>query len=172
MERKVIYYVAASVDGYIARKNGAVDWLPPADNYGYDEFIDSVDTVLLGNTTYKQMMSFGQTHFKGKKNYVFSRKKQKKSNKPVEFIHKDVGKFVADLKRKPGKDIWLVGGSQLASALFKVKLVDLLTLFEIPILLGEGIPLFHGIGGVMELELLHQKSYSTGVLQLNYSING
>ena len=106
--KKVILFICCSTDGFIARKNGDVSWLLHDQDYGYKKFVASVDTLLMGRKTYKQCLTFGEWPWKGKKSFVFTRKKQKKDSN-VEFVKNPVA-FTKKLVKKQGKSIWLVGG--------------------------------------------------------------
>ena len=182
--RKVILYIATSLDGFIARENGDLDWLPGAsgdndssgDDCGFQEFLDSVDTVLMGHKTYKQILSFGIDYpYKGKNSFVFTRTAQPRDEN-AEFISGDTTTFVKHLKSTPGGDIWLNGGAQLFGTLYEKALVDELILFIIPVTLGKGIPLFPQKPVDTKLKLLNSHSYSGGVtdgiVKLHYQVQG
>ena len=171
MKEKIILYIATSLDGFIARKNGSVDWLSPyeksGEDYGYKEFYDSVGTVVMGNTTYKQALTFGES-YKDKNCFVFSRKTNKNKKNNVTFVNGDVKKFVNELNLKNGKNIWLVGGASIIDEFLKLDLIDEFIISIIPILLGEGIPLFKGDNVESQLKLLNVKSYDSGLVQVHY----
>lgn len=136
-----------SLDGYIARENGDIDWLlekSPSDpeDYGYPEFFRTIDTVIMGKATYDQLPELTETFpYKDKKCYVFSRTASGR-NENVEYVSGDIGAFVEELKRRPGKDIWLVGGSELIEGFMEAGAVDEFMIGVIPVLIGRGIPLF------------------------------
>ena len=162
---KIILYIATSVDGFIARKNGSVDWLLEFGNseedYGYKEFLDSVGTVVLGNTTYKEF----KAPYENKKCFVFSRKnKGKREN--ITYVNTGVREFVETLS--DDENIWLVGGANIAKEFLKNNLIDEIIVTIIPIMLGEGIPLFYKNNGEHKLKLLDTKSFDSGVVQLHY----
>ncbi len=174
MSKKVILYIAVSLDGYIARENGAVDWLPEpehTEDFGYNEFIQTIDTVLMGHTTYKQVVSFGGAYpYTGKRNYVFTHDKTLERDEHVEFVHSNVIPFVKALKVTGFKHIWLVGGAQLFAHLFEHGVVDELILFVIPVVLAEGIPLFQGPFPERQLELTKAQVHQGGVMELRYHV--
>ncbi len=172
MSKKVILYIATSIDGYIARENGSVDWLPQdAGDFGYSEFLQGIDTVLMGHTTYKQVLSFGVEYpYAGKRNYVFTHDKTLERDEHAEFVHSNVVPFVKALKVTGFKNIWLVGGAQLFAHLFAHGVVDELILFVIPLVLGKGIPLFQGSFPERQLELTHAHVHEGGVLELRYRL--
>lgn len=159
---KITLYIASSLDGFIARKNGEVDWLFTDHDYGYSEFYKKIDAVVMGSNTYKQALSFGES-YKGKECYVFSRKKRgKKGN--VTFVSEDIKKFVKRLKG----NVWLVGGSQIIREFLNRNLIDEYRIFIHPILLGNGIPLFQGNFPEIKLKFIGAKSYSSGLAELRY----
>ena len=145
-QRKVVLYIASSLDGYIATKEHNLDWLfsveGEGDN-GYSKFYETVDTILIGRVTYDWIMEHenGNFPYKGKECYVFSRTK-KEENEHVTFVDEDIAPFMKDLKSKNGKSIWLVGGGELLVNFIKENLVDELFITVAPRLLGKGIPLF------------------------------
>lgn len=171
--RKVILYTAASLDNYIARPNGDIDWLQPDDkmqgdeDYGYSEFIETIDTTLMGNNTYNVIMGFNQPFpYPELKNYVFSRSVEKQETGYVKFISGNIAKFVQNLKEDKGKDIWLIGGGQVNRLMLRNNLIDKIILTIIPVVLGEGIPLFDRPSGEAKFDLENCKSYNTGLVQL------
>lgn len=116
--RKVILFIASSLDGYIARTSGAVDWLFTVNDdqdYGYVDFLAGVDTILMGRRTYEQVLSFGEFPYKGIQCFVFSRTRGGERDEYVTFISGNIESFVKGLKNGTGKNIWLVGGSQRSS---------------------------------------------------------
>jgi len=174
--RKVILYIAASVDGKIARADGSVDWLdeiqpPDGEDFGYGALMDRIDTTLMGRKTCQQVLSFDVPFpYSGLKNYVFTRKTDLQRHKEIDYVQTDPVDFVQKLKQQPGKDIWLIGGGQLNSLLLNSKVIDEIQLFVIPVVLGAGIPLFHAATQTRRLQLTSQKSFSNGVVELNYHI--
>ncbi|HEX3021972.1 MAG TPA: dihydrofolate reductase family protein [Lachnospiraceae bacterium] len=145
-QRNVMLYIASSLDGYIATEEHNLDWLfaveGEGDN-GYTAFYETVDTILIGRVTYDWIMDYekGNFPYKGKECYVFSHTR-KDDNEHVQFISEDVVQFAKELKNKNGKNIWLVGGSDLLDTFMKEKLVDEIIVTISPVLLGNGIPLF------------------------------
>jgi len=118
---RVILYIAASVDGFIATKDGGVAWLDPFNNqgedYGYKEFMEGVDVSIMGSRTYEQTLIFDETgDDDGKKLYVITTRELPKKNDNVELYSGDLGELVNKLKATTGKNIWLVGGSQLITS--------------------------------------------------------
>lgn len=174
MKNKIILYISMSLDGFIARKNGSVDFLDPynesGEDFGYKKFYDSVGTIIMGNNTYQQFGSSKEfkEYYKGKPIFVFSRKnKGKKEN--VTFISGDVKKNVKTLKPKNSKNIWLLGGASLVDEFLKHDLIDEYIITIIPILLGDGISLFKENREEEKLKLIKVNNFSLGVVQLHYN---
>ncbi|MBT2755426.1 dihydrofolate reductase [Mesobacillus foraminis] len=174
-ERKVILYIAMSMDGYIARTNGDIDWLQEAERLGegdngYTDFYETVDTVIMGRNTYEHILSLVKEYpYPDIKNYVFCRS-EKKSHPFIEFINDDPNRFVQKLMKRKGKNIWLVGGAELVNSFLKENLVDEMIITVIPILLGEGIPLFKE--GIPENLLSLKRTAKFGeFVQLQYALN-
>lgn len=170
--RKVILSLAISLDGYIAKPNGDVEWLKKVPNpskidYGFSEFYKTIDTTIMGNNTYKEILGFGIPFpFQDKENFVISR-----TNKPdAEFVHftSDVSNLVRDLKLKTGKNIWLIGGGQLNTECLNNGLIDEMLIRIVPIVIGEGLPLFANKPHEVIFELIKTETFSTGVVQLTY----
>ncbi len=164
---KIIVYIATSLDGYIAREDGSIDWLPESAESGYDAFYKSIDTVIMGKTTYDQVLTFGEYPYKDKKSYVFTTTNQKK-NENVEFVS-DVNKFVKDRFNGMGKNIWLVGGAQIITSFLKQKAVDEIIVTIIPVILGKGLSLFKNTESEIKLELIKTKKYAQ-LVDLHYRI--
>lgn len=175
--RKLILYSAVTLDHFISRTDGSIDWLeefpnPENEDYGYAKFYDSIECTVMGHHTFGKIQSFGvEFPYKEKDNYVFTRK-ERPSNDHVTFVTDDMEPFIRELKTKHAKDIWLIGGGQLNGHLLKANLIDELDLTVLPVILGKGIPLFDGAYDDRDLELLECKSYGNGVVQMRYKILG
>ncbi|CAF2158583.1 unnamed protein product [Rotaria magnacalcarata] len=173
--RKVILYTAVSIDGFIAREDGNIDWLSTfddgsKDDHGYKLFYENIDVTLMGNKTYQQVLTFPVPFpYPDKKNYVFSHEKQE-SNEFVEFVSDDIYEFISHLKKQPGKDIWLVGGAQLNQMLLNFGLIDEIILTIIPIAIGKGISLFGQQSIEQKFQYSDSKIFSTGCIQIKYTI--
>lgn len=173
---RIKLYIACSLDGYIAREDGSIDWLTEYDNnsetdYGYSEFYASVGTVLMGRKTYEQVLGFGDWPYADKKTYVFTGQKEPLlREKNVEFVSGNVREFTRQLKENTDKDIWLVGGSQLIKAFLEEDLVDDMIVFIVPIILGGGIPLFDRIGKEIKLKMTNTERYESGLLRTEYNL--
>ena len=166
--RKIKLFIACSLDGYIAKEDGSVNWLPENTDSGYDQFYSSIDTVLMGQKTYEQILTFGKYPYKDKISYVFSRNPNQKKDENVEFTS-EVEEFTKKLVSSSGKDIWLVGGSEIASTFLNLKFVDELILSVIPVVLSKGIPLFKNIKEEIKLELIKTTEYPK-LVELSYKV--
>jgi dihydrofolate reductase len=169
---QVIYYVATSLDGYIAIQDGGVEWLAPfegkGEDYGYDEFYSSVDAVLLGSRTYEKSRSFGTWPFPAKPCWVFSRRGIAASEADVIVTADSPERVMADLEERCVRRAWLVGGGALAGSFREQRLITEYIVSMIPVILGEGIPLFASSGEREYLQLADSRSYPNGVVQLRY----
>jgi dihydrofolate reductase len=158
---EIIYYVAASLDGYIATPQGGIEWLQPfedaGEDYGYGEFYASIEAVLLGRMTYEKCLEFPEWPYAGKPYWVFSKAS---GNNP--------SKVVAELKGRGIRRAWLVGGGKLAAAFRAEELITEHVVSFVPVLLGAGIPLFDGPGPAESLKLLGSRAYGNGIVQLRY----
>ena len=166
--RKIILFIASSLDGYIARVDGSIDWLPENTASGYDDFIKSIDTVIMGKKTYDQVLTFGDYPYKDKKSYVFTRNNEYSKDEHTEFVH-DVDRLVKNILSDSGTNIWLIGGAEIISAFVNLGFVDEIIISIIPIVLGKGIPLFKDIEKEVKLELIKTTDYDT-LVELHYKI--
>jgi dihydrofolate reductase len=157
----VVYYVAASLDGFIAPPDRSLGWLAPfegqAEDYGYAEFYASVDAVLLGRRTYEQCLTFDAWPYAGKPYWVFSRSTG----------HTPRG-VLDELKARGLQRAWLVGGGELAGAFQAQGLISEYIISVIPVILGAGIALFGSHASLQALQLVDTKRYSSGIAQLRY----
>lgn len=165
MARRLKLFIATSLDGFIAARDGSIDWLFTDADYGYADFFASIDTVLMGRSTYEQTLSFGAFPYEGKTCFVFTRKARGKAD-PVTFVSGDIADFTRGLKDEPGQDIWLVGGAEIIAALRE--LIDDYIISIHPVILGAGIPLFRGEGPRTALELVDISSWPSGLVQISY----
>ena len=157
-----------SLDGFIATKDGSVKWLDKFNNsgedMGYNDFIKPIDIVVMGDTTYQQILGFDCDYpYKNQIGYVFSNKKTGK-DKNVTFVSGNIKEVIDKLEG----NIWLVGGANIVNQFIKSNLIDEFIIFTMPVLLGEGIKLFEETN--KELQLVHKKtkSYKIGVIESHY----
>ncbi|MDR3410549.1 MAG: dihydrofolate reductase family protein [Formivibrio sp.] len=167
--RKVSLFISTSLDGYIAREDGSIDWLFDDQDYGYEAFYDDVDTVIMGRHTWEQLQKLGDFYpYQGKEGVVFSRGHSGKPNSNVTFATEPIETWLARAKQEDKGTIWLMGGAKLVDECLQANLVDEIILSVHPILLGQGIPLFRGRHPEMTLELVSHRAYHTGLVQLVY----
>jgi dihydrofolate reductase len=166
--RRIKLFMATSLDGFIARSNGAVDWRYTDGDFGMREFVASVDTALIGRKAHDQMVAWGHPSYPGMQNYVFSRERRADDGVPVAYVSGDIEQFAGSLRRAPGKDIWLVGGADLVDVFREHDLIDDVILSIHPVLLGDGIRLFPDRHEALPLELTRCVQYERGLVQLWY----
>lgn len=172
MNRKIVY-LATSMDGFIARKNGDIDWLEEDPSYDYyKEFIKNVGAILMGAATYEKVLSFGISWpYPEQMSYVFTHKKYHKDQNNIKFVNQDVSSFMKELQAITTDDVWIMGGSNLINQFLKKRLVDEIIVGIQPVILGEGIPLFT-VQDEIKLELTRVTSYERGTVQVHYNIIG
>jgi len=167
-ERKVILGLGISLDGYIARPDGSVDFLFMPKDYSMGEFFKTIDTAVLGRKTYDDGLKMGGS-FTGKtKYYVFSKTLPPGERSHVTFTNESPSAVIAEIRKKPGKNIWLMGGGLLIRDFLKEDLVDELYIGVVPTLIGEGIPLFPRGFPQREFDLIENKTYSQGMIAYRY----
>jgi dihydrofolate reductase len=184
--RQIVLYITTSLDGYIASKDGSIDWLFTDQDYGYGDFICSVDTVLMGRKSYEQILGFdGVFPYLGKQVKVFSRHPLPRpetvvgAEVDIEFVNQDIVELVQSLKQLEIQstatsgavgtgNIWLLGGSNMLRQFVEQDLIDEYRIFIHPLILGEGIPLFETGHYQKQLQLIDSQSYSSGMVELRY----
>lgn len=167
--RRVILGLGISLDGYIARPDGAVDYLFMPKDYSMAEFFATIDTAIMGRKTYDKSREMGGGSYgPSLKTYVFSHTLAPGEREGLTFVNQPIADFVAELRKRPGKDIWLMGGGELARDFLKEDLVDELYLGVVPVLLGEGLPLFPSGFPQRNFALVENKTFSRGMIALKY----
>ena len=170
--RKLILYISCSLDGYIAKPGDNLDFLSlvqkEGEDYGYKEFVTSVDTVILGRKTYDWVKSSGfDFPHRDKACYVITSQNMPKDGNII-FYNGDLRSLIGDLKASQGKNIFCDGGSEIVNQLLKDKQLDEMILSIIPILVGDGVRLFKDIRPEQMVELQSAKHFDTGLVQLHY----
>lgn len=187
--RELIYYVAVTLDGFIAEADGSFDKFPWDDAYGADiaaAFPETVpthvrqsqaiepkwfDSVLMGRNTYEVGSKVGLTNpYAPLRQYVFSRSMEASPDANVTLISGDAVEAVRELKQESGKAIWLCGGGELAATLFRADLIDKLIVKLNPVIFGSGIPLFTSVTKHAALDLIDHKIYPSGHVVLHYQV--
>jgi dihydrofolate reductase len=169
---EVVYYVAASLDGFIATSDGGIKWLSPfegkGEDYGYAAFYASIDAVLLGRRTYEQCLTFGEWPYPGKPCWVFSHGRIKIAGPGVTLTIQDPHEMVSELQARKLRRAWLVGGSDLAGSFRDEGLISEYIVSVVPVILGAGIPLFASGRTQEVLKLVETNAYPSGIVQLRY----
>lgn len=189
--RDVIYYVASTLDGFIAHDDGSLDGFPRDEQFGAELFAafpetfpahlqptDApppegkwFDTVLMGRRTYEVGLREGITNpYPTLKQYVFSRTMRQSPDEQIVLVSKNAPEVVRALKREPGKAIWLCGGADLAATLFRAGLVDKLIIKLNPVVFGSGIGLFNGQLPPPVLKLTDSEVFQSGHVLLHYVV--
>lgn len=171
---EVIYYVAASLDGFIATPDGSVDWLASfensAEDYGYREFLDSVDAIVMGSRTYEQVIGFDMPWpYEGHGTWVLTHR-DLEIRPGVTLTADPPGMVAAQLEALGHKRAWLVGGGALASAFRAEGLITACIVSVMPVILGEGVPVFGATGEADGLTLTKCERFDSGVIQLWYAV--
>lgn len=171
---EIIYYVAASLDGYIADAEGGVDWLPQgeSEDYGYAEFYGGVDALVMGRHTYDQVLGFGVWPYDGKPTYVFTNRAPDENPHGVEFVGIEPAEFMRSIASRYSRTVWLVGGANLVERFRRDGLIDEYLIHVIPVALGRGIPLFGGDAPHTPVTLVESRPYDDGVVMLHYRRDG
>jgi dihydrofolate reductase len=179
-KRKIIVYIATSADGFIARLDGSVDWLDrpsPKGNYGMGAFYKSIDTILWGRKTCDTALDFQKKGVPGSafdtkvKNYVFTRSlPQSPAPAGVEFVSEPIKAFATRLRKKKGKDIWMMGGAGIIASFLDEGEIDSFMIHVIPTFIGEGIPLIAPGRRTVPLKLISCTKFPDGVVKLHYTV--
>ena len=174
-KRKVILFIAMSLDGKVADNQGAVDWLKGSgEENGSDmesavNLLETIDTVILGYNTYHQIvteLAVDQWPYEEMKSYVLTHR-QMENQGEIAFVDESVGDLIGRLKQKIGKDIWICGGASIVNQCIQANLVDEYTISIIPTILGNGIKLFQQFDTAQTLRLKSTASYN-GIVDLVY----
>ena len=170
--RRLRYQVAVSLDGFIARPNGAYDWIVDDPTIDFGAMYKQFDTAVMGRKTYAVGLAAGADgSIPGLDVFVFSRTLPPSTSRGVRIVNDDPRKVVSELKAKPGRDIWLFGGGELFRYLLDGDLVDTVELAVMPVLIGEGIPVLPG-SATTRLELSDVKRLPSGIVVLAYAVKG
>lgn len=174
--KKIILYIASSINGYIAKPDGSVDWLehipnPDNNDYGFNALKESIDTTIQGNSSYKQILKWGiEFPYKNTTNYVITHNKNLTDNENVKFISEKHVEFIRNLKLQNGKDIWLIGGGQVNTFLLNANLIDEIHQFIMPIALDNGIRIFESLSDEKSFKIVSTETYSSGVIRVTYTL--
>ncbi|MCA0931428.1 dihydrofolate reductase family protein [Lutimonas saemankumensis] len=175
MEKRNKVFIASSIDGYIADKNGGIDWLqsvpnPDHDDMGYNSFINEVDALVMGRNTFETVCGFDIDWPYSKPVYVLSRSLSSIPDKfqdKAELLHGELREVLSYIHAKGQNRLYIDGGGTIQSFL-REGLIDDLILTTIPIILGDGIPLFSKIETQLEFELVETKLFLNQIVQRHY----
>lgn len=167
--KKIILGLAVSLDGFIEGPNGEYDWCFTDQDYGLSDFFKRIDTIFMGRKSYELAQTMeGENPWKGMTTYVFSKTLKEVKGENVKLISGDIEKQINDLRKQPGKDIWMFGGAELLTTFVNNGWIDEYWLSVHPIILGGGKPLFQNIASRKKLKVIDHKVYETGLVSLRY----
>jgi dihydrofolate reductase len=175
--RKIVVHIAASADGYIARADGDLVWLTsrpaPKGFYGMNAFERTIDTKVLGRRTYEESVRLGAQFDGPGRTIVFSHNAPPPgTSRNVEFVSDAISAFASQLRRQPGKDIWLMGGGEIIAAFLDAREIDEFVISVVPIFIGDGIPLIARKHRHIPLELVSSERFEDGLVQTRYRVSG
>ncbi len=171
---EVVLYIATSLDGFIATPTGGLNWLERAEqegqDYGYKDFYNSVDALIMGQMAYEQILGYDQWPYSGKSCWVFGQSLSSGAKEPdgVCVVNDHPAAFLAGLARSGVKKAWLVGGGNLVSSFANHQLISEYVISVAPVILGRGVPLFSGPGIMQNLRLEGSKNFDSGLVQMRY----
>ena len=184
-ESRVTIHMAASLDGFIARKDGSVDWLETSDEFaggdtldpGFVEaFLKTIDCYVMGSRTYETALNFESKGlgwaYGDKPTFVLTRRELPQSRDTVEFYSGDLAQFVNARLRPTFRNIWFVGGGAVSGECLRLGLADEVRYSILPILIGDGIPFFEKLDRDIDLHLAEVKAYKSGTVELCYEVRG
>jgi dihydrofolate reductase len=182
-DARVTIHMAASLDGYIARKDGSVDWLETEDRFEGGEvmapdamaaFLQTIDCYVMGARTYETAADFEAKGlgwpYGDKPTFVLTRRELRKVRSTVEFYAGELRHLVEERLKPNYRSIWLVGGGNVAGECLRSGLADEVRYSIMPVLIGEGISFFDWLGGDVALHLLEVKAYRDGMVALRYEV--
>lgn len=182
-ESRVVIHMVASLDGFIARKDGSVDWLETSDQYAGGErmdpasmaaFLKTIDCYVMGSRTYETALSFeakgfgwayGQTP-----TVVLTSRQLPRTRDTVEFHAGDLATLMSGQLKARFRSIWVVGGGAVAGACLRQGLADELRYAIVPVAIGDGIRFFDGLDRDVALHLMEVKAYDSGMVELRYEV--
>ena len=179
----VTIHMAASLDGFIARRDGSVDWLETSDTFdsgetlapeSIAEFLGSIDCYVMGSRTYETAVNFEARGlgwvYGDKPTFVLTSRELLKSRTSVEFCSGDLARLITERLRPNYRSIWVVGGGKLAGECLRLGLADEVRYSIVPIVIGDGISFFAGLDKDVALHLVEVKAYKSGIVALRYEV--
>jgi len=165
-----VLYIATTLDGYIASPDGSIDWLDELasgnEDTGYDAFYRTVDALVMGATTYEQVLTFGDWPYAGKQSYVLTRRELVSDRHDVQLVA-DMPTLLAAIERSALSKVWVVGGGQVAAEFMRQGLISEWMVAIAPIILGDGIALYQNVPP-QNLQLLSTRRFQSGLVELHY----
>lgn len=184
-DSRVTIHMVASLDGFIARKDGSVDWLDTSDEFaggapldsGFVEaFLEMIDCYIMGSRTYETALRFEAKGlgwpYGDKPTFVLSSRNLPRTRDTVEFYSGDLPQFVNEQLRSKFRTIWFVGGSMVSAECLRLGLADEVRYSILPILIGDGIPFFEKLDNDVILHLAEVNAYKSGMVELRYDVRG
>lgn len=184
-DSRVTIHMAASLDGFIARRDGSVDWLETSDEFtggdpldpGFVEaFLKTIDCYVMGSRTYETALNFEAKglgwSYGDKPTFVLTRRELPRTRETVEFYSGDLAQFVNERLRPAFRAIWFVGGGAVTADCLRLGLADEVRYSILPILIGDGIPFFDKLSNDIPLHLAEVKAYKSGMVELCYEVRG
>jgi dihydrofolate reductase len=175
--------MAASLDGFIARKDGSVDWLETSDNFeagealtpeSIAEFLSTIDCYVMGSRTYETALDFEGKglgwSYGDKPTVVLTRRTLRKTRSTVEFYAGDLGRLVGERLKPKFRNIWFVGGGEVSAECLRLRLADEVRYSIVPVVIGDGISFFQGLDQDVPLHLLETTAYKSGIVALRYEV--
>jgi dihydrofolate reductase len=182
-DSRVTIHMAASLDGYIARKDGRVDWLETSDEFAGGEtmdpefvaaFLKTIDCYVMGSRTYETALRFEAQGFGWSygdtPTFVLTSRALPRTRETVEFYSGDLATFVNQRLKPAFRSIWFVGGGMVAAECLRLGLANELRYSILPVLIGEGIPFFESLDRDVALHLAEVKAYKSGMVGLRYEV--
>jgi dihydrofolate reductase len=180
---RVTIHMVASLDGFIARKDGSVEWLETSDKFEggdtmapefVDEFLETIDCYVMGSRTYETALDFEAKglgwSYGAKPTFVLTRRELRKARDTIEFCSGNLTRLVEERLKPNFRSIWFVGGGEVSGECLRLGLADEVRYSIMPVLIGDGISFFEGLDKDVALHLLEVKAYDTGMLALRYEV--
>jgi len=184
-DSRVTIHMAASLDGFIARKDGSVDWLETSDEFAdgdtldpafIEEFLKTIDCYVMGSRTYETALRFEAQGFGwsygDKPTFVLTRRELPRVRETIEFHSGDLAQFVNERLRPRFRSIWFVGGGTVSGECLRRALADEVRYSILPVLIGDGVPFFEQLDRDVALHLTEVKAYKSGMVALRYEVRG
>ena len=183
LDSRVTIHMAASLDGFIARKDGSVDWLETSDEFAGDDslepdfveaFLKTIDCYVMGSRTYETALNFEARGlgwaYGDKPTFVLTTRDLPRTRDTVEFYSGDLKQFVNERLRPAFSSIWFVGGGAVSGECLRLGLADEIRYSILPILIGDGVPFFDKLNRDVPLHLVEVKAYKNGIVELRYDV--